>query len=540
MKPPIERIDVQVEELKQALARSRQAPLEEPDYRKLEAAVDTLDYLTELVADKDTTIRHLRQLLLGSSTEKTRDVLQKAGGEPAGGATEKKPEDSGQPTPSDPQPGHGRNGAEAFQGARKIDIAHPKLKHGDRCPECGKGNVYGQKEPKVLVRIVGQAPLAATVYSLERLRCGACGQVFTAQEPDGVGPEKYDETAAAMIAQLKYGSGVPFYRLEQLEGQLGIPLPAATQWEIVEEAAELIRPARDELVRQAAQGEVVHNDDTSMRVLRLAREPSDERTGVFTSGIVSTGPSGKIALYFTGRQHAGENLADVLQQRAQPSSPPIQMCDALSRNVPKLSAGVEILLANCLAHGRRQFVEVAANFPAECRYVLERLGQVYGHDADAREQGLTPDERLRFHQERSGPVMEELHGWLEAQLAKRKTEPNSGLGKAITYLLRHWRPLTLFLRQAGAPLDNNLVERALKRAVLHRKNALFYRTLNGAQVGDLFMTLIHTCQLCAANSFDYLIELQRHVRELAARPAEWMPWNYRETLARTLPRSDST
>ena len=140
----------------------------------------------------------------------------------------------------------------------------------------------------MLVRIVGQAPLAATVYSLERLRCGACGQVFTAQEPEGVGPEKYDETAPAMIAQLKYGSGTPFYRLEQLEGQLGIPLPAAAQWEIVEEAAELIKPARDEMIRQAAQGEVVHNDDTSMRVLRLAREPSDERTGVFTSGIVRT------------------------------------------------------------------------------------------------------------------------------------------------------------------------------------------------------------------------------------------------------------
>jgi transposase len=166
----------------------------------------------------------------------------------------------------------------------------------------------------VLVRIVGQTPLAATVYSLERLRCGACGQVYTAQEPEGVGPEKYDETAAAMIAQLKYGSGTPFYRLEQLQGRLGIPLPAATQWEVVEEAAELLKPARDELIRQAAQGEVVHNDDTSMRVLRLMREPSDERTGVFTSGIVSTGQGWKIALYFTGRQHAGENLADVLQQ----------------------------------------------------------------------------------------------------------------------------------------------------------------------------------------------------------------------------------
>ena len=146
-----------------------------------------------------------------------------------------------------------------------------------------------QKEPKALVRIVGQAPLAATVYEMQRLRCNACGQVFTAQEPEGVGPEKYDETAAAMIAQLKYGSGVPFNRLERMEELMGIPLPAATQWEVVAEAAEVIKPARDELIRQAAQGEVLHNDDTSMRVLRLAREPSDQRTGVFTSGIVATG-----------------------------------------------------------------------------------------------------------------------------------------------------------------------------------------------------------------------------------------------------------
>ena len=144
---------------------------------------------------------------------------------------------------------------------------------------------------------------------------------------------------------------------------------------------------------------------------------------------------------------------------------------------------------------------------------------------------MTAEERLRFHQQHSKPMMDALHDWLEAQFAERKAEPNSSLGKAITYLLRHWKALTLFLRQAGAPLDNNLCERALKRAVLHRKNALFYRTLNGAQVGDLFMSLIHTCELCDANSFDYLTELQRHAQELAANPAAWMPWNYRETLA---------
>jgi transposase len=516
MKTARRRVDVNLDELDRVLDGARQAPLSEDDYEKLKDALHALAAM----------------LVRPRNPEKTSAVLEKMEGAETGAETQ--PESN-----ASLSPGHGRNAAEAFVSSRKIAIAHSKLKHGDRCPECGKGNIYGQKEPKVLVRIVGQAPLAATVYSLERLRCGACGQVFTAQEPEGVGPEKYDETAAAMIAQLKYGSGTPFYRLEQLQGQLGIPLPAATQWEVVEEAAELLKPARDELIRQAAQGEVVHNDDTSMRVLRLTREPSDERTGVFTSGIVSTGQGWKIALYFTGPQHAGENLADVLQQRAQHARPPIQMCDALSRNVPKLAAGVEILLANCLAHGRRQFVEVAANFPDQCRYVLEMLGQVYGHDAEAREHCLAPDERLQFHQAHSGPVMEQLHQWLEAQFAERKTEPNSGLGKAITYLLRHWKALTLFLRKAGTPLDNNIVERALKRAVLHRKNALFYRTLNGAEVGDLFMSLIHTCQLCGANSFDYLTELQRHAQKLATSPAEWMPWNYRETLDRIVSLSDS-
>src|ERR1035437_1749228 len=279
------RIDVNLEELDRVLDGARQAPLSESDHDKLK---DALHALAEM-------------LVRPRNTEKTSEVVEKP--EEAEAGTETQADDN---TP--PPPGHGRNGAEAFGGGRKVDIKHQKLTHGDRCPEGGRGNVYGQKEPKVLVRIIGQAPLAATVYSLERLRCGACGQVFTAQEPEGVGPDKYDETAAAMIAQLKYGAGTPFNRLEQLESQLGIPLPAATQWEIVEEAAQVIKSAREQLVRQSAQGTVVHNDDTSMRVLMLKRDPSDERTGVFTSGIVSVDEGRKIALYFTGGRHAGENL----------------------------------------------------------------------------------------------------------------------------------------------------------------------------------------------------------------------------------------
>ena len=500
------RIEVNVEELDQIVDRARQAPLSDADYDKLKTALHAL----------------IEKLLGLKRSEKLASVF----------GDDQTPASPAAPPQAKRSAGHGRNGAQAFSGARKVSITHQRLAAGDRCPDCGRGKVYVQREPKALVRIVGQAPLAATVYELQRLRCNACGQVFTAQEPEGVGPEKYDQTAAAMIAQLKYGSGVPFKRPERMQELMGIPLPAVTQWEVVADAAELIKPARDELIRQAAQGQVLHNDDTSMRVLHLEREPSDQRTGVFTSGIVATGAGRKIALYFTGRQHAGENLAEVISQRAPDLGAPIQMCDAASRNVPKLSEGVEISVANCLAHGRRQFVEVAQSFPQACRYVLEALGRVYYHDAQARRQNLSASERLRFHQQHSAPVMEELHGWLQAQLAQRKTEPNSALGKAINYMLRHWRGLTVFLRQPGAPIDNNICEQVLKRAVLHRKNALFYRTLNGAEVGDLFMSLIHTCELGGANSFHYLTELQRHAPEVAANPADWMPWNYQQTLER--------
>jgi hypothetical protein len=201
------------------------------------------------------------------------------------------------------------------------------------------------------------------------------------------------------------------------------------------------------------------------------------------------------------------------------------MCDALSRNLP---GELKTILANCLAHGRRQFVDVAERFPEECQHVLESLSVVYHNDAITRERNLSPEERLLFHQAQSGPTMEELHVWLGRQFDERRVEPNSALGKAISYLLRHWEKLTLFLRVAGAPLDNNVCERALKKAIRHRRNSLFYKTPHGAHVGDMFMSLIATCELCGANPFDYLTELDRHASEAASNPAAWMPWNYRE------------
>jgi hypothetical protein len=393
----------------------------------------------------------------------------------------------------------------------------------------------------VRVRIVGQAPLAATVYELQKLRCNLCGEVFTAEAPQ-VGPQKYDQSSGSMIGLLKYGSGVPLNRLEGLQESLGIPLPASTQWEIVKELAVVVVPAYRELIAQAAQGEVLHNDDTTMTILALKRhspenrepakdfdeaEPAQERSGIFTSGIVSTREGRKIALFFTGHKHAGENLTEVLKKRAKELSPPIQMCDALSRNLPK---ELEVIVANCLAHARRKFIDQINNFPEACRYVLETLREVYHNDALAKQKRMSPDERLAFHQAQSAPLMTEFENWMKAQIAERKVEPNSGLGKALSYMTHHFHKLTLFLRAPGAPLDHNLCERALKRAILHRKNALFYKTQNGAHVGDLFMSLIHTCQLARVSAFDYLTELKIHAAELSRNPQQWMPWNYRDTL----------
>jgi len=329
---PQPRMEINLEEIYQILDSARQQPMSEANCEKVKTAVAAL---AERAAPRWRT------------TEKTDAVLPDQNPDkPAG----KEPAAKGKSA----KPGHGRNPGSAFTGAHRISVVHATLRSGDTCPECQKGKVYRQKNPKTLIRITGRPPLEATAYELEQLRCNGCGQVFTAEAPAEAGDKKYADNAAAMIAQLRYGSGVPFQRLERLEANLGIPLPAATQWEVVEKKAELLRPAFEELIRQAAQGELAHNDDTSMRILKLAREPAPEgkaeRTGVFTSGIVSRVGVWLIALFFSGWRHAGENLAEVLKRRAPGLPPLIQMCDALSRNAPKLSEGVKLLLANCLAH----------------------------------------------------------------------------------------------------------------------------------------------------------------------------------------------
>jgi hypothetical protein len=436
--------------------------------------------------------------------------------------------------------GHGRIAAAQYVPARRDDVMHDRLHAGDTCPGCAHGRLYDLHQPSCIMRIIGQAPLAAIRWDCQRLRCGGCGHVFTADAPAEARGPKYDPTAVATMGMFRYGNGMPLNRLARLQYQLDCPVPASTQWEVVRDHVGILEPVFDELRRHAAIGRVLHNDDTTMRILALMgkrREellaagalPDPERTGLFTTATVSITAAGPIALFATGRKHAGENLTELLALRDAATSPPIHMCDGLDRNRPK---GHTVLEGNCLAHGRRQIVDEVVNFPAECRYVLEALAKVFKHDEDCRQQGMSDDVRLAYHQENSGPVMAELEQWINAELDGHRIEPNSGFGRALQYLQKRWARLTLFLRVAGAPIDNNICERVLKMAIRHRNNSLFYRTEYGAYVGDVYMTIISTTILHHENPFDYLVALLRHEAEVAADPGAWLPWTYRATLAR--------
>jgi len=516
-----EPMDVAIEELYEILERLKPY-LSEEELAKFQGAFRTLNMLTESLEDRRTTLKKLRAMLFGATSEKIDKVFKKNASLPADASPEQK-ERKQKPK------GHGRNGADSYAGAKKIDVPHPDLKAKDPCPECVDGTIYPLPAAPV-VRVRGQAPLDVTVYRKERFRCNLCGVTFTAPNPADVGPAKYDATAGSMIALLKYGNGVPFNRLANLQSDLQAMLPSSTQWDIVAGVKKVCLPAFEELIRQAAQGSVVHNDDTGMKILermkdlqqqKAAGQPAD-RTGTFTTGIVSVQGARRIGLFFTGGRHAGENLETVLSHRAG-SDPPLQMCDGLARNLPK---ELKTVVSNCLAHGRRYFVDLAEPFPKEVEHVLTELGKVYHYERLARKEGMSPEERLRFHKEKSAPVMANLEQWLRALIDEKAVEPNSALGKAIMYVLKRWKKMTLFLIRPGAPLDNNLCERMLKKAIRHRKNSLFYKTQNGARTGDVFMSLIATCQYAKVNPFEYLTALQRHAKAVQTQPAQWMPWNY--------------
>jgi transposase len=447
------------------------------------------------------------------------------------------------PSPAEqppPPPGHGRHGADVYRAAQTVVCRHEALAVGERCPACGRGRLY-QLLPGVEMRLDGNALLSAVRYELEKFRCSACGQLFTASVPAAAGREKYTARARAVLALARYYLGLPWHRLEGFQALVGIPVPDATQWDQGEMVGDCTHPIFKCLERLAAQGAVIFQDDTPGRVLTLiaanqqararaqaqGKAKPPERTGIQTTALIVQVGTRQVCLYYTGRRHAGENLEALLTKREPGRGKPLVMSDALSSNN---AVETQLIRCHCLAHGRRQFSDLAEDFPAESTVVVNALKLIYDHDAAAREQGLSAQARLAYHQKYSAPVFTTLKTWLEQQTAERLVEPNSSVGKAIAYLLGHWATLTQCLKEPGAPLDNNIAERALKLAIRQRKNSLFYATEHSAYIASILTSVIATCVQAGVNALDYLVALQEHRPEVFANPGAWLPWNYEAAL----------
>jgi transposase len=525
--------------------------LTEEQYAILKAAILKLGKVVALLRKSKVSIKRMRRLFFKPS-ESTKKVLGKDKENGKGEHKQQEPDKAEVGGPEEPKrwSNEGKHATEDYTGAPHVPVANPLLQHKGPClcPCCEEEARFHKSKIVMHLHMEGAPPVQGVVYELDQARCSKCGSVITASPPPGT-EKKFGNSALVSVVLHHYDAGMPFYTMEQLQDDFGIPLPAGTQWGLVEKAANpVFRAVHNVLMSHAADGSLFYTDDTVMKILRYLlkdremalgpfKKDPEKRTGLFTTGIVSVCGKEFVVLYFTGARHAGENLALLLVQRDETLPLPLLMCDGADRNVPwlpgppELQKRLQTVDLQCNAHARRNFVDVADDFAKQVEKVLLALEKVYATDAKAK-LGLSPAARLKLHQDESGPVMSELKEWMDNQVAQKLVEPNSGLGSAIRYMTDRWEALTRFLHVPGAPLDNNTVERALKKVIRLRKRSMFYMNAESAAVGDMCLSLIETCKLNGGKPREYLQALLDNGEAVVKRPWAWLPWNYKRALER--------
>jgi transposase len=520
--------------------------ISDPDKQILTGLIEFNGWLQFSLLEKKMSINRLQNLFFGNTTEKSGRKKKKKKKTNTNDSSEDNNKDfdtvneaeknSQTPAPttevSNKTSNSGRLSHNVYINAEHVTLK-PEHNAGDPCPEdCGgKLTIL---PPGMVVKITGQGFAKVTKYKVEKLRCNLCGLQINPNIPDNIAPDKYDAAFKAQLCMLKYYMGMPFYRIQGYQNAIGVPLPDSTQWDLMDEIANDVYPAFKFAEKLAASGHLCHADDTNVKILSnikansiLTEQNAKTRKGTFTTGILSYVNEHKIYLFYSSKSHAGENMQRLFEQRPDNLPAVKYMCDALSRNVPQ---ELEVVLINCLAHGRRKFVEIEDFFTPECEFVIDQLAIVYRNDATAKQNNLTEQQRLEYHQQHSKLVMDELFSWLNKQLDENLAEPNGSLGKAIKYMLNHWLPLTQFLRIPGAPLDNNILEQALKIPIRIRKNSMFFATEHGAYVGSMLLSLICTCIAAKQNPVEYLTALQINKTQVVKEPHLWMPWNYQNSM----------
>jgi transposase len=515
-------LDGLIERLRQA--KEEQLALTASDIDLVLNIVLSFSFMQENMSNTEQYVEKLQKIAgLARQTEKFKDIVGKGKENP-----DEKKEKSPRKKPEKP----------VIHNTEKHELP-PELKKGQRCPDCERGNLK-KCEPGVFIRVSGHSPLLTTQHLSERVRCGSCEQYFTAELPeevkaDGEPGQMYGYSARALMAIYRYFGGLPFHRQESINHLLAISVSASTVFNQCEYVANAANPIFNHLKKVSAEAVSFQTDDTTNRILsagveqkpdRRSGKPKD-RKGVYTSGVIGVLENGReIVLFQTNIGYAGEWLDELLKGR-QSTAPPVIMSDASSNNNPSLLK--EYHRSLCNVHARRGFVEVYRHFPDKVEWFLKKYALIW--DNEEKWKDLPSDSRLSNHAENSLPVLKEMKSWCHSQLESKEVEENSGLGKAMKYFIKHFNGLSLFCRVEGAKVDNNVMESTLKLVIRGRKNSLFHKTQEGADVADVLSSLIATCIKNGVNALDYLTSVQRFSDEVRKNPGQWLPWNYKIALA---------
>ncbi|RKZ62732.1 MAG: IS66 family transposase [Gammaproteobacteria bacterium] len=542
IKPPKDPIEITAEQAGLLISKVKNNDLDKTDQRVLCQIILMFLWLQYALRETRISLKKIKKLVFGQKSEKqNRNASNDTTGseddnKPSGtpqasddGKTDSNSRDSSNSsqTSSNQTGGSGRLGTDAYTGAETIHCTHPEHQRGDICPRCEQGSLFKMKDPGKEIRLFSQGLIQAIIYFLERYRCSACGAIFKAPMPEDVVNKKYDDSAKVALAIMHYYMGLPFKRIELYQQMMGIPLPDATQFELVESVADVGYRIYEYMKHCAADSQLAYHDDTTARILSMIKEnqqSTPKRKAMYTTAMVFEGEH-PICLFVTGRQHAGENLDDIIDLRDETLEPIMQMSDGLAANQLKNN---DSLWINCIIHGRRNFIDIESVFPEECHYAINAIGKLYHHEAQIKEQGLNAQQRLEFHQKHSRPIMDEFQAEMHKQLDEHQVEENSRLGGAYNYMLKRWDKLTRFLHIAGAPLDNNTAERAIKSLIRYRNNSLFFKNEHGAYIADVIISLVETCRMNGQNPEDYLRMLMKNKSSVFAHPEQWLPWNYKD------------
>ncbi len=449
-----------------------------------------------------------------------------------------------------PKKGHGRNGADAFIHATKYVHALVAGIIGAICAFCGVGRVSPYRD-KIIIRVIGQSLFAAERHHFEQGRCRLCGAIVTAEGRElvvraGIGTSYivYDWSACAMLIVMHYFAGAPFKRLEALHQGWGVPIPDANQWRLADEGDDMLAHLYRALEKHGIQNAVtVRFDDTGSMVIDTRRQIQKEiqaltllgestkhvRTGINATGFYIETEEAKVVLFFTGRHHAGEMVDRLIEHRRAGAKKLVSVTDAASKNFSHHHAD-QFEQAVCNAHCYLKFRAVKDQFPAEHAVAGEVYDKVFGNDDKAKALDLDPHERMLYHREYSKPQMLRLWQMCNDKIDGHLVEPNSPLWEPISFVINQWPLLTKFYELPGVPLDSNLVEQVLIIPVRYLAGSFAYKTQNGAEVGDHFMSLIATANANGVEPVAYLADCLRNHEDLARRPEHYLPWVYRDRL----------